>query len=115
MPAINPQITPRHKRARLRDQKHRRSSILLRLAQPAQHILLRPLGLALRVLHEQLHHHGRHDVTWGNGVDADTMFAPFHCKVARELEDSGFRSVVRGADQTLWERLSVQFLTHRFI
>lgn len=82
MPPINPQITPRHKRTRLTQQKHRRPAILLRPRQSPQHILPRPLVRPLGVFLKQVCDHGGEDVPGGQRVDADVVRAPFHGEVA---------------------------------
>lgn len=50
MAPINPQIRPRHKTTRITQQKHRRPSILIRITQPHQHIILTPLLIHLGIL-----------------------------------------------------------------
>lgn len=106
MPTINPQIAPRHKATRIAYQKHRGAPILLRRTKLAQHILRRPIALALRVLLEQRFDHGGDDVARRDGIDADAVGAPFGGEVAAELEDGRFGGVVRGADEAL-DRLLV--------
>lgn len=106
MPTVYPQIRTRHKTTRTTHQEHPRAPILLRPTQFPQHILRWPVSPALRILFEQLFHHGRHDVARGNGVDADAMGAPFGGEVARELDEAGFGGVVGGADEALGQGFS---------
>ena len=101
MPTINPQIAPRHKATRITYQEHRRTSILLRHTQLAQHILRRPIPLALRVLVEQRFYHRGDDVAGGDGVDADAVGSPLGGEIATELEHCGFGGVVGGTDESL--------------
>ena len=101
MPPINPHIAPRHKAARITKQINRRTAILFRPTQLAQHVLLRPLLAPLGVFLEQLFDHRGHDVAGGDGVDADAVRAPFGGEVARELDYAGFGGIVGRADQTL--------------
>lgn len=98
MPTIDPQITPRHKAARVADAKHRRAPVLLGHTELAQHILRGPVAPALGVFLEESFDHGRRDVARGDGVDADAVRAPFRGQVAAELEHGGFGGVVGGAD-----------------
>jgi hypothetical protein len=98
MPSIHLQITPRHETTRVTYQEHRRTPVLRRLTQSAQHILRRPVRLALRELHKELLDHGGHDVSWRNGVDADVVHSPFRGEVAAELDNTGFGGVVGGAN-----------------
>lgn len=49
MAPINPQICPRHKTTRITQQKHRRPSILICIAQPHQHVISRPQLIHLRI------------------------------------------------------------------
>jgi hypothetical protein len=98
MPPINLQITPRHKATRLTYQEHRRTPVLCRLTQSAQHILRRPISLALREFYKQLFDHGGYNVPWGDCVDADVVYAPFRGEVAAQLDYAGFGGVVCGAD-----------------
>lgn len=101
MPTIHPQVRARHETARVADQENTRAAILLGSAQPAQHVLRRPVCPALRVLLEQLLDHGRHDVAGRDGVDADAVGAPLGGEVARELDDAGLAGVVGRADEAL--------------
>lgn len=78
VPRVHPQVSPRHERARIGHQEHRRPSVLLRLAQPAQHVLFRPLCPSLGVSLEKLFHHGCDDVPGRYRVDSDSIWlAPF--------------------------------------
>jgi hypothetical protein len=77
MPPINPQITTRHKAARITDAEHRGTPVLLRHTEFPQHILRRPIAPALGVLFEQSLDHGGRDVAGRDGVDADAVGAPF--------------------------------------
>ena len=83
MPTIHPQISPRHKTASITDQKHRGTTIFLRRAQAAQHVLFGPVGPALGILFEQFLDHGRDDVAGRDGVDANTVFPPFRREITR--------------------------------
>lgn len=102
MPAVYPHIRPGHEAASITDQKHSRATVFFRRAEAAQHVLRRPVCPAVRILLEQLLDHGGDDVTWRDGVDADSVLAPFRREVARELEDAGFACVVGGTDQALF-------------
>lgn len=101
MPPINPHITPCHKATRITEQKHRRTTVLARTGQTAEHVILGPGLATLGILDEELLHHGGDDVAGRNGVAADLVGAPFHGEVAGELEDAGFAGVVGGADEAL--------------
>lgn len=101
MSAINPQIRTRHKSTRITNQEHRRTPILLRRRQPAQHILRRPRLAPIRELLEQLLDHGSDDVARRDGVDADCVRAPFGGEIAAELNYGGFGGIVGWADEAL--------------
>ena len=77
MPSIDPQITTRHKAARITDAKHRSTPVLLGHTEFPQHILRRPVAPALGVFLEQSLDHGGRDVAGRDGVDADAVGAPF--------------------------------------
>lgn len=101
MPTIHAQIAARHEAARITDEEDRRSPVLLRVAEFAQHVLGGPVTPALGVLLEERFHHGGDDVARGNGVDADAVGAPFGGEVAGELQYGRFGGVVGGADEAL--------------
>lgn len=101
MAPIDPQITGRHETTRVADEENRRAAVLMRHAQLPQHVLRRPLAPPLGVLLEQLFHHGGHDIAWGDGVDANAVWAPFGREVAGELQYAGFAGVVGAAYKAL--------------
>ena len=101
MAAVYAQVGPGHEAARITDQEDGSTPVFLRLAQSSQHILLRPLGLPLRELVEELGDHSRDNIAWRNGVHADAVLAPFGGEISPELEDGGFGGVVGGADEAL--------------
>jgi hypothetical protein len=101
MAPIHLQVRARHEATRITYQEYRRAPILSRLAQPSQHILRRPIRLAIRILDEQLLHHSRDDIPWRNCVDANIVLAPFGSEIAAKLDDAGFGCIVRGADEAL--------------
>lgn len=90
MPTIDLQISPGHEAARVADQEHCGASVLLRLAQLAQHILRWPVSSPLRILLEQRFDHGSDDVARRDGVDADAVLTPFGGEIAAELDHAGF-------------------------
>jgi hypothetical protein len=98
MPSINPQITARHKAARITDAEHRSTPVLLRHTELSQHVLRRPVAPALGVFLEQSLDHGGRDVAGRDGVDADAVGTPLGREVAAELQDGGFGGVVGGTD-----------------
>lgn len=91
----------RHETASITDQEGRGASVLLGLAQPAQHVLRRPVRPPLGVLHEERFHHLSHDVARRDRVHPDAVLAPFASQVAAQLQHCGFGGVVGGADETL--------------
>ena len=101
MSTIDPQIRPGHETGRVAEQEDGGASVLPRLAQLAQHVLRRPLGPPLGVLLEKLLDHGGDDIARRYRVDPDAVLAPFGGQTPRELDDSGFGSVVGGTDQAL--------------
>lgn len=101
MSTVNAQVTTSHEAARITEQEDRRTAVLLRTGQAAQHVLLGPLVAALGEVDEELLDHGGDDVARGDGVDADVVLAPFGGEVAAELDDGCFGGVIGGADQTL--------------
>lgn len=101
MATVHAQVATSHEAARIAEQEHGGTAVLLRAGQTAQHVLLGPLVAALGELDEQLLDHLGDDVAWGNGVDADVVLAPLGSQVAAQLDDSGFAGVVGGADETL--------------
>ena len=112
MSTINLQITARHKAARITDAEHRSAPVLFRNTELSQHILRRPVAPTLRVFFEQSFDHGSRDVARGDGVDADTVGAPFRGEVAAELQDGGFGGVVSRADEALFNHVSVVSSKH---
>ena len=101
MAAIHPQICTRHITTSITQQEHSCASELLGFTQPPQHILCRPIRPPFREALEKLFYHGGYDVAGGNSVYPNTMHTPFAGKVACELDDSGFGSVIGGADEAL--------------
>ena len=101
--AIHPQVCPCHIRACVAEQEYRCPTILLGLAKLPQHVLRGPIGPPLGVELEELIHHGGHDVSRGNGVDADAVLAPFGREIARELDDASFGGIICRADESLGE------------
>lgn len=102
MSTIHPQVRTSHEAAGVGYQERSGTSVLLRLAQASQHILLGPLGLPLWEFLEQSLDHGSYDVARGDGVDSNTVLTPFRGKVAAELDNSCLRGIVCRADQTLF-------------
>lgn len=82
MPAVDPQIRSRHKATRVADQEHRRTTILVGLAQLAQHILRRPIPFPLWKLLKQRFHHGCDNIAGRDGVDTDAVRAPLGGEIA---------------------------------
>lgn len=101
MPPVDPEVRPRHEATRLAHQEHRRTPILFWCTQPLQHILISPFGSPFGKCLEKLRGHGRDDVAWRDGVDPNTVRSPLGCKVARELQDTSFRGVIRRTDEAL--------------
>ena len=62
MATIDPQIAARHEAAGIADQEHGGSTVFLRRAQLAQHILRWPISSALRILLEKRLDHRSHDI-----------------------------------------------------
>lgn len=99
MAAVNPQIGTRHETARITQQEDRHAPVLARLADPAQHVLRRPLLPAFRMRVEQLTHHVRDNVPWTDGVDPYAVRPPLHGQIARQLHHGRLAGVVRRAQQ----------------
>lgn len=78
-----------HKATGVTEEEHSSSAIFLRFAESVQHIVLGPVLQALGICLEQSGSHGRDDVAWRDGVDADAILTPFRCKVAGQLDDRG--------------------------
>lgn len=94
MSAIDAQVAARHEAAGVAEQEHGGTAVLAGLAEPVEHVVLGPLDLALRVLHEERLDHGGDDVAGRDGVDADAVSAPFGSQVTAELQDGGLGGVV---------------------
>lgn len=101
MSTINPQIATRHKAACITKKEDSCTAVLVGRRQTTKHVLLGPFLTTFGELHEQVLHHGRHDVPRGDGVDADTVHAPFRGEVTGELEDGRFAGVVGRTDEAL--------------
>lgn len=99
MPTIDPQVGPSHEAAGVAEQEDGGAAVVLGPAERAQHVLLRPLDLALRELDEQLLHHLRHDVPRRYRVHADPVAAPLHREVATQLDHGRFGCVVDPAGE----------------
>jgi hypothetical protein len=94
MTTIDAQVAASHEAAGVAQQEDGSSTVIFRAAQLAQHVLLGPLGLALRESLEQLLDHLGDDVTGGECVDADAILAPFRGEVASKLDHSGLGGIV---------------------
>lgn len=101
MATVHAQVATSHEAARIAEQEHCGTAVLLWTGQTAQHVLLGPLVAALGELDEQLLDHLGDDVAGGNSVDADVILAPLGGQVAAQLDDGCFAGVVGGADETL--------------
>ena len=93
MTAVNPQITACDKAARITQQEHGGSAILIRRRQPIEHVVLRPLFLSIWLC-KRVARQACFDVSGADGVDADrgatSATAPFCSEGACKLNDSGF-------------------------
>lgn len=96
MTSVDLQVAACHETTRIAHDKHRRSSILVRLAQFTQHVLRGPIAAALGVLLEESFYHCGDDVTGRKSVYSDSVGAPFSRKVAGELQYAGFLHERRG-------------------
>lgn len=100
MTTVNPEISTRHEATRITEQEHGRTSVLVRIAQAAEHIGIRPILLPLGKSLKETRSHGRDDVSGRYGIDSDPMLAPLSCEIASELDHTRFGGVigsVRGA------------------
>ena len=101
MPTINNKRAPSHKAARITQRKQRRTTELLRISQPAQHILRLPHSPGSRILLEHPLDHRRNDMAGAERIDADPMTPPLHRQRARELDDRRLGRVVDGRRHAL--------------
>lgn len=108
MSTINPQISPRHETTGITKQENSRPTILIRIAQPSQHIRIRPILLPLWKRLEQTSSHSRDDIPRRDGVDSNPMLTPLSSQVPRQLKDTRFRSIIRPI-QPLLAAISTRF------
>lgn len=101
MTAINPHVRASHEARSIAAQEHGGALIVLNIAQPANHVLCRPIGATLWELDEELLDHTGDNIARRDGIDADAVHAPFGRKVATQLQHSRFRGVVGCAEQVL--------------
>lgn len=101
MATIHAQVASSHEAASIAEQEDSSATVLFRSGETTEHILFGPLVATFRELGEQLLNHSGNNVTWGDGVDADVVGAPFSSEVACKLEDSSLASVICGANKTL--------------
>lgn len=101
MTAINPHVRASHEARSVTAQKHGGALIVLSIAQPANHVLCRPISASLWELNEELLDHAGDDIARRDGVDADAVHAPFGRKVATQLQHAGLRGVIGCAEQVL--------------
>lgn len=90
-----------HEAAGITDQKHGGAAVLFRSRKTLQHVLRGPVRFPLWELLEQLLHHGRHDVSWREGVDPNLVLAPFGRQVPPELYHASLRGIVGRANEAL--------------
>lgn len=107
MTTIHPQIASGHEAASITDQEDSGATVLLGTRQTAQHVLLRPLLAALRVLDKEFLDHLGDNIAGADGVDADVVLTPLGGQVAAQLEYGGLGSVVGGADEALVKIVSL--------
>ena len=101
MTPIDPHIRPRHELRSIAQQEDCSPTIIFRLAQLIEHILLWPLLPPLRILNEQLLRHGSDDIARGNRVHADAILAPFRRQITSQLDDACFGGIVGWTDESL--------------
>ena len=94
MTTVNAQVGTSHEAAGITDQKDTGATELVRQRQATEHVFLGPLLLAVGEVVEEVLQHLGHDVAGREGVDADAVGAPFGGKVASELDDGSFGSIV---------------------
>lgn len=92
--AINADISTSHERRGVGDEEDSSTTELRRVRDAAKHVLASPLGLALGVDVEEVLKHLGLDVTGRDGVDTDTVLAPFSSKRATKLQDGGLGGIV---------------------
>lgn len=101
MSTVDAEIGGGNEAAGIAEKENSSTTVIFRERKTTEHVLLRPLLTTLRVLDEQLLDHSSHDITGGDGVDADAIHAPLGGKVAAKLENTCLASVVGSADETL--------------
>lgn len=95
MTSVNLEVGSSHEAGGIADEKDRRTSVLFRRTQFAEHVLRRPVTSPLWILLKQRFHHGRNDIPGGDGVHADPMFAPLGGEIPCELQNTGLGCIVR--------------------
>ena len=97
VPAIDPQITACNEAARITQQEHDGPTILIGCRQPVQHVVLRPLFLAVW-LRKRVARQACLDIPRTDGVDtyrgAAGATAPFCSEGACKLHHCGLGSVI---------------------
>lgn len=92
--AIDEESAASHEAASIRQAEESRAAEFLGNSQTTKHVLSFPSSAGSGVLLKDLVDHGGDDVAWAEGVDADTVAAPFHREGAGELDNGCFGAVV---------------------
>lgn len=92
--SVNAKIATRHEAAGIAEEEDGGAAELLGAADAAEHVLTCPLGLALGVVVEEVLEHLGQNITGGEGVDSDSVLAPFGSQAATQLDDGGLGWIV---------------------
>lgn len=107
MAAIDTKIGTGHVTTRIAQKKDCRATILTRLIEAAEHALGGPLLSAIGVVIEQVSKHLCKGVSRREGIDTNSVLAPFHGKVMGELYNGSLGGIVNAARCVSSWRISV--------
>lgn len=99
MPPVNSQISSSHEAAGVAKEENCSPTVFLGITQPLQHVRIRPCSLPFRKCLEKTGSHSRDDITWREGVDANSVLAPFCGKVPGQLDYSRLGGIIRPVDR----------------
>lgn len=92
--SVNAKIATCHEAAGIAEEEDGGAAELLGAADAAEHVLACPLGLALGVVVEEVLKHLGQNIAGGEGVDSDSVLAPFGSQAAPQLDDGGLGWIV---------------------
>lgn len=98
MATIDAEVSTSHEGRGIRDEEDGSATELGGIRDATEHVLASPLGLTLRVDIEEVLKHLGLNVTGREGVDTDTVLAPFRGEGATKLKDGRLGGIVDTED-----------------